>query len=480
MPYDPREIENVKKKQRKATGNVVTNVQSPNTDESEGLTTIAKRTGVWGTPLEPIEFPPGSGEYPGYTGGAEDTGIPQRVLDLPEADIDEVDYAMAQDALDHMRTADSGSFSIDEHDTALENLDAASAQALARRDNLDLTDIQRRLADLKTYGNIETYRRTLEQLRREAPHVQEVETPKLEPKSASTTAPHYAETWSIGKVDAPVLPGFEAPKTFTWTDATGITTESPVWTDVWQMNDMFDPHDIKATLNIQGKPVSVDVGTRFDNGDEVTDIELAPVRVGPGEGQEIGVWRIRMTPEGEDVQDYFVYSEDVDASQIVEGGEAATSRASEKEAARKKAEADAAAAAAEVDTATTRDDLLAEVWPDGLKTDLPGGRGKGDLRYTENIQSAYDKTLKETGDEQAALDAAHGARNASAVSDLEKYSESKGVKSITSKDDPFERILLNDDQLYIKSPEGLVYNVSDLNEQEIYDFYTVPYDDQQN
>ena len=475
MPYDPREIENVKKKQRKATGNVVTNVQSPNTDESEGLTTIAKRTGVWGTPLEPIEFPPGSGEYPGYTGGAEDTGIPQRVLDLPEADIDEVDYAMAQDALDHMRTADSGSFSIDEHDTALENLDAASAQldaasaqALARRDNLDLTDIQRRLADLKTYGNIETYRRTLEQLRREAPHVQEVETPKLEPKSASTTAPHYAETWSVGKVDAPVLPGFEAPKTFTWTDATGITTESPVWTDVWQMNDMFDPHDIKATLNIQGKPVSVDVGTRFDNGDEVTDIELAPVRVGPGEGQEIGVWRIRMTPEGEDVQDYFVYSEDVDASQIVEGGEAATSRASEKEAARKKAAADAAAAAAEVDTATTRDDLLVEVIPPSLNM------GKGDLRYRMNVQAVYDKTLEETGDEQAALDAAHGARNAAAVADLEKWSEAKGVKDITP-DGPFIRTTLKDHQAYIESPDGIVYNVSALSDQEVDDLYITPY-----
>ena len=57
MPYNPREIEDVKKKQRKATGNVVTNVQSPATittteEPSEG---IAERAGRWGTPLKPIE-----------------------------------------------------------------------------------------------------------------------------------------------------------------------------------------------------------------------------------------------------------------------------------------------------------------------------------------------------------------------------------------------------------------------------------------
>lgn len=444
MAYNPREIEDAKQKQREATGNIYGTgrglFEAP-------LEKIEPREGLEIKRLPSIEYLGiDEDDYVGDTGDIGDTGIPQRALDPSETDIDEINYALGQDALGRLGGDLQGSL-----ETELERAEQSGA------------------TDNEHYDAVVA---ALAKLRREAPHVKDIETPKLEPKSASTTAPHYATTWSIGQVDAPVLPDFKAPKTLTWTDATGTTTESPLWSDVWEMNQMFDPNDITATLNIQGKPHSVQVGTRFTNGDEVTDIELAPIRVGPGKGQEVGVWRIRMTPEGEDVQDYFVYSEDVDASQIIEGGEAATSRASEKVAAHKKAEADAAAAAA-----ATRDDLLAEVIPGGLETDLPGGSVRGDLRYRKNVLNAYVNTLHAFGDEQEALDAAHGARNASAVADLEKWSAEVGVKSVTSRDGPFTRTTLNDGQVYIESPEGDVYNISALSDQEVDKFYVDTYDD---
>ena len=454
MPYDPREIEDVKKKQREATGNVVTNVSGRR------------------------EYKPlGEAEKSSL---AEETAAALKELFSASRPLQPIDVAEEQsDWHDSGVVSVPGTYQLD--DPAPQQLSDEQVQQMIDRipeiNRIDAAHPEIKMGDDATLKTIfGQYPQLLEALRKGAPHVQDI---KLEPKSASTTAPHYATTWSVGQVDAPVLPGFKAPKTLTWTDATGTTTESPLWADVWQMNDMFDPHDLTATLNIQGKPHSVQVGTRFTNGDEVTDIELAPMRVGSEEGQEVGVWRIRLTPKSEDDQDYFVYSEDVDASQIVEGGEAATSRESEKEDARKKADAAAAAADAEASAAATRDAWIAELIPASLDM------GRGDLRYRFGLRDVWDGIIKEEleagkskeyAEERAQLGTTI-ARGQMAAADLEKWSAEVGVRDVTTSDDPFERTELNDGQVYIKSPEGDVYNVSALSDQEIDKFYVDTYDD---